>query len=203
MRSLMLSIPVYHVGKKESNNTFQQNPAILVSHEDGEWAGEGLYVWDNMGNANYWLKQKNKIAYNKSSGTEYSIIKLNLKVDEKYILDLTDPYSVKEFERFVEKLKDYGFFGKKKNFENKGALINAYYNTIKSFIKKNKNLALSKYFKDKQFEVTKIIGYYPMIKDTIYFKENDKKQNKKVPHVTIKAKPMYAVRDLELLSIPN
>lgn len=49
------------------------------------------------------------------------------------------------------------------------------------------------------FSVVKVIGYYPKINNSIYFKENDTQKNIQ-PYVTIKGKVIYAIRDLQVLS---
>lgn len=199
MGSSSLLIPVYHIGKKEDNSSFYIDKSKQVSQEDGDWAGKGFYVWDNMGNAEYWLKLKERKAKNKKTGIEYTVLKLALTVNENDILDLTDPISVEKFEEYINKLQKYEMFGLKKSYKHKGELINAYYKAIVAFIEKHSEY--SKTFEEKYlFKVTKVIGLYPMAKDSEFFKEKSSHWKESDPHVTIKAKPIYAVRDLSLLS---
>lgn len=76
---------VYHVNTQENiakvvDSYKNGSGELYTSVEDGYWAGNGMYFWDNEGNANYWKK----IRHNNY------ILKANLKIEENCILDLTD-----------------------------------------------------------------------------------------------------------------
>ena len=135
------------------------------SLEDGDWAGKGVYFWDNLGNAQYWLKEK--------------------KTNE--VLDLTEPTEIRSFEESISTMQRMKLLDKKIGTKHKGAIINAYWKVLNSF----GNATL--------FSVVKVIGYYPKINNSIYFKENDTQKNIQ-PYVTIKGKVIYAIRDLQVLS---
>lgn len=86
-------ILVYHVNSQENISSvvssYKDNRGELYfSKEDGFWAGDGMYFWDNKGNAKYWKKSRHN---------DY-ILKADLKIDENYILDFTDLDVVQRFE---------------------------------------------------------------------------------------------------------
>ena len=57
---------------------------MIVSEEDGMWLGTGMYFWDNMANAEFWMTKKEK----DNPYRDYGIIVANVFMDR--LLDLTD-----------------------------------------------------------------------------------------------------------------
>lgn len=57
---------------------------LVISEEDGIWLGSGMYFWDNVSNAKYWLRIKQK----SNPSNTYSIVQANVFLDD--MLDLTD-----------------------------------------------------------------------------------------------------------------
>ncbi len=57
---------------------------MIVSKEDGNWLGTGMYFWDNLANAEYWMRKKNR----KEPYKNYSIVAAEIYLDQ--LLDLTD-----------------------------------------------------------------------------------------------------------------
>ncbi len=67
MSDYYFSIPLYHVDLKENNELFIEGKNIPPSNEDGEWGGKGLYLWDNLKNAEYWKRVHWKNDWSKAS----------------------------------------------------------------------------------------------------------------------------------------
>ncbi|GEK06430.1 hypothetical protein [Schleiferilactobacillus harbinensis] len=184
-----ICIPLFRVDEKAANRALVAGHMVPASTEDGDWAGAGLYFWDNLGNAQFWLRSK------RGTKSSYSIAKATLTVSEMEVLDLTEPNSVKKFERVVVLLRDK--LGT--DFEgvysiHQGAVINAVYQIRQSIA----NEAIIQQLPN--FSVVKVIGYYPNAPELFSFRSTIGK--KKQPHVTIKAKPIYSVLDQQLLQSP-
>ncbi|MDA9429946.1 MULTISPECIES: hypothetical protein [Enterococcus] len=82
----MLGIRCYHCGKKETINRFCENPDFIPisNHKfDNKWAGPGMYLWDNLYNAQDWYNTR-------ADKTTRGICKCMLEIDEEHLLDLTD-----------------------------------------------------------------------------------------------------------------
>ena len=75
-------IIVYHTNDVKRSEEFLTNNKYIIISEDLDWLGKGMYFWDNISNAKYWIQKKKK-DYEEIMITE-SIIAL----DEN--LDLTD-----------------------------------------------------------------------------------------------------------------
>lgn len=61
----LFSTYIYHVNSLKSiqkviDSFNTNNPKLYIAREDGYWAGSGMYFWDNIGNANYWLSNSKK-----------------------------------------------------------------------------------------------------------------------------------------------
>lgn len=65
-------------------NFVQSKEHMIISEEDGKWLGTGMYFWDNLANADFWMKKKRK----ENSNCSYSIVIANIFMDK--LLDLTD-----------------------------------------------------------------------------------------------------------------
>lgn len=76
---------LYHCNdKKRSLKFLSSDTYMIISEEDGKWLGQGMYFWDNLGNAQYWKAEKQK----KSPAEEFIIIKACVSMEK--VLDLTD-----------------------------------------------------------------------------------------------------------------
>ncbi len=73
---------------------------MILSAEDGKWLGSGMYFWDNLGNAEYWKKEKRR----KEPDKKYMIVKARVSLEE--VLDLTDLEVCKELNIVWQKYKD-------------------------------------------------------------------------------------------------
>lgn len=92
-------LPLFHVGTKQENQQFiSDKNELLESTEDGDWCGAGMYFWDNLSNANFWLSSKKK------RSESYNIVKVSMKINEDRLLDLTSLESVKDFEKSLRNL---------------------------------------------------------------------------------------------------
>lgn len=89
---------------------------LLKSFGDKFWLGTGIYFWDNLGNAKYWKKDKER----KNSDKKYSIVKVRVCLDN--VLNLTDPDVGKQFKNIINKISEIdpiiqkGGFGEKIDF---------------------------------------------------------------------------------------
>lgn len=170
---------VFHVAQDVENERFIEDGALLISKEDGYWCGTGMYFWDNISNARYWVNKKrnNKIV-------KYTISQALLKCSSDDILDLTDKEScdnlIKSAKSMLSKMELEDRI--KLDFNQTGAVINFVYN-------------FSKKYGLPTFKVVKMQGIYgnPKLVDSIYG------ETLKYPHPTIRTKTIYAVREIELL----
>lgn len=190
--SNFLSVPLYHVDLQENNQRFCKGDSLDQSIENGKWAGTGLYFWDNLGNAKYWIK-----SHWKNDPEKASIVETQLKVDQNVFWDLTEPETVRNFESQIESISKFALLNKNtenhaeliKKTSDLGAVINLYYKLLQ-------DMGFS------TFSVIKIIGYYPFVRDTKYFKEKIDLKNRsfKIAPVTIKSKTIYLIKDQNLLA---
>lgn len=190
MESYKLVIPLYHVGEAKQNNKFVIGKEIPESKVEENWAGFGLYFWDNLQNARFWEKSKF------SDGKKYTIVKSSLVVDENYILDLTNSDSVNKFTYVLNMIGNFVTLREEAKFE--GPLINAAYKFLeemKSIKDEEINGWFSKWCLTKNFYVIKVIGYYPTESKINHFDVKDRKR----PYPTIKSKVIYNVRKQSLL----
>ncbi|WP_147285868.1 hypothetical protein [Peptoniphilus indolicus] len=71
---------------------------LMKSKGDKYWLGDGIYLWDNLSNAKYWKKDKER----KCGNDIYSICELSVNLD--YLLDFTDSDIRKYFEKIFEQV---------------------------------------------------------------------------------------------------
>lgn len=180
----LFSTYVYHVNSLKNihriiNSFNTVNPRLYVAKEDGYWAGSGMYFWDNIGNANYWL--------NKSKKDKPRILRARLSYNSIEILDLSDIAVLNKFNDRWPKIaqlfevEEHVSLGKK-------------INTIVEFMT--------------ELKVVKEIGFYPKIKYTDAVEDYSAKEhdflevpdNINGPHVTARAKTIYCVNDPRMLS---
>ncbi|EHZ9175140.1 hypothetical protein ACR6L3_001842 [Enterococcus faecalis] len=87
----------YHCGITKSVENFcsDYNQLLISEHiNDKKWAGVGMYLWDNRGNANWWYRTR----HNKENR---SICSCKIIVDEDKLIDFTDEDQVKRMNRFL------------------------------------------------------------------------------------------------------
>lgn len=73
----------YHTNSVDKCTDFMTSSKLVWSKEDGFWLGCGMYFWDNLYNAKFWLSKKKK----DGSGDVKIIIAL---LSLNNLLDLTD-----------------------------------------------------------------------------------------------------------------
>lgn len=155
------NIIAYHCNDKKRCKVFIDDHSKLVwSEEEGIWLGSGMYFWDNMSNAKYWLKQKKK----KNAKEEHTIIEGSLVISK--MLDLTDKEICDEIQELWRAYsKDMGIdekqpLGKKLNmlFES-SPMMREYFNVIKvngKYIKEKPSELF--YFKSKGEKIEPTLG---------------------------------------------
>lgn len=84
---------------------------MIVSEEDGAWLGTGMYFWDNMANAKFWMRKKKK----DNPYRDYSIIVANVFMDR--LLDLTDNDICNKIGEMWEKYKEVNGINDEKSGE--------------------------------------------------------------------------------------
>lgn len=83
--SIESNLVLYHCNdKKRCSQFIDSDKYMIVSQEDGNWLGQGMYFWDNLGNAKFWMGEKKK----KDPSQEYQIVKARVSMEN--LLDLTD-----------------------------------------------------------------------------------------------------------------
>ena len=139
------NILLYHCNFSEKCKNFLcEDSGLIWSNEDGIYLGDGMYFWDNISNAEYWEKIKQK------SSKDTLILRCNVFVDK--LLDLTDKDICnkvnelwKELNNSMIKRRDYNIYNGKTYLGDKLNLLfkelptfsESYY-VIKAYYKYNK-----------------------------------------------------------------
>lgn len=176
---LKTMIPVYHADSKKRNDDFINDKVQLLSSvEDGYWCGSGMYFWDNVSNALYWLERVKKI-----KGGNSSICLASLQYSKDECLDLTDETEANQLLEYAEAFLDKLSPSERPRLNKKkpGAIVNFVFNSLKEA-----GLPV--------FKVVKVAGLYSG-KSNVLFHEWYQG-----PHVTSRSKTIYSVRNSELLS---
>lgn len=99
---------LYHVNSMEKIEYFcTENKLILSEHKsDNKYAGDGMYFWDNRGNADFWFNQKLKY-FNKR---DLCLLVVSTEYDTEHLLDLTDQSQIKDYLIILDRIYGYGFF---------------------------------------------------------------------------------------------
>ncbi|MDV3518212.1 hypothetical protein [Lentilactobacillus otakiensis] len=159
----LICLPVFHVGEENKNIEFCRNKTSIIFHEeDGEWAGNGMYFWDNLYDVNYWLKHLNNVCKNE----KHNCVKASLQVADKNMLNLTNNHDIDEFENELYKM--CSFVGKENEISKdyRGANINLYYRLYKAACG------------SPPFTVVKVNGYYKNIPTTsLIFRDDHEHKN--------------------------
>lgn len=172
-------IPVYHADSKKRNDDFIENKTpLLVSVEDGYWCGSGMYFWDNMSNALYWLDHVKK-----SRKVYSSICLARLQYSKEECLDLTDEAEAKQLIKYANAFLDKMSPSERPNLDKRkpGAIVNFVFNSMKAAGMPT-------------FKVVKLSGLYGSKSNSIF------NEWFKGPHATLRSKTIYSVRNPELLS---
>lgn len=193
MESFELSIPLFHVGKADQNKNFVAGNKIPESKAKSNWAGKGVYFWDNLGNANYWLKTND-------SSDKLSIVKACLKMNDDCLLDLTDTDVVSEFKKWFLILRMEHIIDKNDSYTYIGDIVNVIINVIIRIQQKEfDDDPLLQCFKDMKIYAIKIIGYYPKTIDRFLFNDDEEDLNTNKKRPTLKSKVVYNIKNQNLL----
>ncbi|WP_454206204.1 hypothetical protein [Peptoniphilus sp. Marseille-Q6390] len=112
-------ISLFHCNEDTTINVVMLNINeidLLRSFGNKDWLGTGIYFWDNLGNAKYWKRDKER----KDKEKKYSILRVGVCLDNA--LNLTDPDVGKQFNNIINKISEIdpiiqkGGFGKKIDF---------------------------------------------------------------------------------------
>lgn len=140
---------IYHVNSLKNIETVVHSfdvhrPQLYVAKEDGFWAGNGMYFWDNIGNANYWLRMSRK--------SNPVILKAKLTYASLNMFDLTDSETLSTLNEL------WPLAAKKYNVKSNVSLGKKI-NTISEFF--NGNL-----------KVVRELGYYPAKKEHAFVRQD-------------------------------
>jgi len=134
----------FHSNSKEKIEYFIKDPAYMIISEhpyDDNWCGEGMYFWDNFGNAKNWKNKK----------TKATIAQCFLVYSDNSILDFSDYQVARKMQQLIENMSS------KRNemkFESNKA---------------GKKIAFLANLLN--VKVVKVIGKYPNLKETNFFFE--------------------------------
>ena len=104
------NLVLYHCNDSfRCHNFVHSKKYMIVSEEDGIWLGTGMYFWDNMANARFWMRKKRK----DDPHRDYSIISANVFMDK--LLDLTDNDICNKIEKMWEKYLEVNGINDEKN----------------------------------------------------------------------------------------
>ena len=132
----------YHVNSKEKCQPFLEDDKFIIS-KDIHWLGNGMYFWDNMANANYWVRKKKK-----ESLSDIWILQAVISLED--YLDLSDEEILDQFNQL------WVAYLKKKNYYHKGKYIK-----LDSPLGVKLNLLFDFYNNlNKNFKVIKAVGMY-------------------------------------------
>ena len=167
---------LYHVNSlkeiKKCITSFENgSPKLYTAKEDGFWAGDGMYFWDNPGNAQYWLRHTKK---------EHPVI-LEAKViyNINDILDLTDKEVLA-------------------SFYNLWPMVAQKFNVNPNVSLGKKINTITRAF-DGKIKLVKELGLYPALKEDKFL--NLPSTNKmERPHVTSTVRTIYCVKEESVLS---
>ena len=84
----------YHTNSKIKCKNFMDNENYLIWSKDTHWLGDGMYFWDNLSNADYWLSEKKR---KEPQIKEWSIVSANIYLNK--MLDLTDEKIVEQYNK--------------------------------------------------------------------------------------------------------
>lgn len=122
------NVILYHCNdKKRCLKFLSSNTYMIISIEDGIWLGNGMYFWDNLGNAKYWKKEKQR----KKPESNFVILKSRISIEN--LLDLTDGEICGKLEELWNKWKIKIGVTENDKAVNLGKKLNLLYKCIPSF----------------------------------------------------------------------
>lgn len=163
----------YHCNdKKRCKDFIEKNKLIWSSSEiDGQWLGNGMYFWDNLSNAKYWEKEKQR----KNKNDEFDIVVANISLQR--FLDLTDEDVVCGVERYWGKLNDELQLTREGEVVYIGEKLNYLFEYVEAF---------------KEFNTLKIHALYPRKKEKII---NYKISSNKTPRPTTQVRSIFSIKN--------
>jgi hypothetical protein len=144
----------------------------FIMASDTKWFGNGMYFWDNLSNANYWVRKKLR----ESEIECVYIISANIIINQ--LLDLTDYDIIDKIERIwinyckLKKIVDY-----------KHIPVGVRLNILFDFFPDIRN----------EYKVIKGIGFYKNSKQH-HFYVYDAAHNENIPYITSQIKTIYCVK---------
>ncbi len=136
------NIVLYHCNdEKRCQRFLKSDTYMIISPEDGDWLGQGMYFWDNLGNAKYWEYNKQR----KAPDVKHLIIKARVSLEN--VLDLTDIEVCKSLDNLWNSLQ--AKYKGKPNYDPKprlGKKLNILYKSFPDFIE--------------NYKVIKVLGKY-------------------------------------------
>ncbi|KRK86336.1 hypothetical protein FC99_GL001665 [Levilactobacillus koreensis JCM 16448] len=168
-------IPLYHVDTISQNEKFIAG-AFWPSKEDGKWCGRGMYFWDNLANAEYWLRQKQR-----RHAEKFTIVLVALSCQNQDLLDMTDGDVSESLYLFAQHYAQTS--QAELDFDDNGAVINFVHDTLQLIGRD-------------VFSVVKMIGYYPKYRKGLIASNFRRSQ---YPQATASSRVIYAVRKTEMI----
>lgn len=119
---------LYHCNdKKRSMRFLSSDTYMIISREDGKWLGQGMYFWDNLGNAMYWKGEKQR------RQPEEDFVIVLARVSTEKLLDLSDPDICDSICKIWDTWKDRAKIGSRENNIPLGKKLNILYKIIPEF----------------------------------------------------------------------
>lgn len=132
---LEANLVLYHCNdEKRCLKFLDSDKYMIISNEDGRWLGQGMYFWDNYGNAKYWEKVKQR----KDIDKKYLIVKARVSLEN--ILDLTDIEVCRKINKIWLKYKKTLGIDSEPEL---GKKLNLLYKTFPGFIDQYKVIKIS------------------------------------------------------------
>lgn len=102
---------LYHVNTHEKIDNLLQTESLIISNHDADrdYAGYGMYFWDNRGNAKYWFNQKRRYENKRNIGL--LVVSVSYNSDE--LLDLMDLEQERLYMEIIQKMEGSGKFKSK------------------------------------------------------------------------------------------
>lgn len=170
----------YHTNDKERCEIFLEKEEYIIEAEDEDWLGTGMYFWDNLSNAKFWVKNKQK-KINEVMVTEATII-----LDEN--LDLSDEEIIAKFEELWRQI----CFKEKEEIANiNRKLYPQKKRNVEEITGKKIDFIFNYFNMGVKYKSIKAIGYYPNRREKDFYYKIDLKSG----HLTGLAKNIYCVKD--------
>ncbi len=98
---MLLGFRCYHCGNKDTITRFCEDSSFMPISKhlyDRQWAGPGMYLWDNLSNAKSWYNSRN-------DKEQRRICKCYLRIDEDNLLDMTDFETAESMQEFIKMME--------------------------------------------------------------------------------------------------